>query len=87
MSDWPKYQSHKIVQAVQIIGFDTRDTGGKVCAVVEGDEPFVPNELGMLERASVGDYAMLYPDGYRSISPKIAFEEGYTLCQTPTETL
>lgn len=78
MSDWPKYQSHKIIQAKPIIGFDRRDTGGAVCAIVEGGETFTPNQMGMLEGARVGDYAMLYPDGYKSISPKDVFEEGYT---------
>lgn len=78
MSDWPKYQSHKIVQAMPIVGFDERDTGGKVCAIVEGGTTFAPNENGMLERANVGDYAVIYEDGYASISPKDVFEEGYT---------
>lgn len=85
MSDWPRYESHKIVQAAKIIGFDTRDTGGRVCAIVDlGDgktETFVPAEWVMLDRAEVGGWAMLYPDGFKSISPAKAFEEGYTLIQ------
>lgn len=84
MSEWPKYESHKIVQAAKIVGFDRRDTGGRVCAVVDpGDgnfEPFKPNVGEMLNNANIGDWAMLYADGYRSISPAKAFEEGYTPC-------
>jgi hypothetical protein len=36
----------------------------------------------MMDRVTVGDYAMLYPDGFRSVSPKKAFEEGYQLQET-----
>ena len=32
----------------------------------------------MAVRASVGDYAVIYSDGYKSVSPKKAFEDGYT---------
>lgn len=82
MSDWPKYESHKIVQAAKIVGFDTRDTGGRICAMVDpGDGvpvPFKPTVGEMLDESNVGDWAMLYPDGYRSISPARAFEDGYS---------
>jgi hypothetical protein len=78
MSDWPRYESHKIVQAAKIVGFDTRDTGGRVCAIVEGGETFVPKQGVMLAEATVGDYAVIYEDGYKSISPAKAFEAGYT---------
>jgi hypothetical protein len=82
MSDWPKYQSHKIVQAAKIVGFDA-DAGGKPRAIVhgpDGAEGFVPTVPAMLDKAEVGDWAMLYPDGYRSISPAKQFEEGYMPC-------
>ena len=91
MSDWPEYESHKVVRAARIVGFDTRDTGGRVCAIVElpdgSREPFKPNVAEMLDRAMIGDWAMLYPDGYRSISPKRAFEAGYTLTMTAASRL
>lgn len=83
MSSWPKYQSHKVVQAAQIVGFDTRDTGGRVCAMVDPGtgvlETFTPTVPDMLEKAEVGGWAMLYPDGFRSISPAKQFEDGYVL--------
>jgi hypothetical protein len=93
MSDWPRYQSHKIVQAAQIVGFIRTHTGHasgvRSCALVDpGDGvavTFMPNEQGMLDRAAIGDYAILYEDEYASISPRLAFEGGYTLCQTPAE--
>lgn len=82
MTDWPEYESHKIVRAAKIIGFDRRDTGGKVCAIVNpGDgsqEAFNPTVAEMLDRAQVGDWAVIYDNNFRSISPAKAFEEGYT---------
>jgi hypothetical protein len=88
--EWPKYRSHKVIMAARIAGFDTRDTGGRVCAMVDpGDGEYVtftPSVGEMLERANVGDYAVIYDNGYGSISPAKEFEEGYTPCQTPTET-
>ena len=85
MSDWPKYESHKIVQAARIARFETYPGGGtgRECAIVhgpDGDERFNPTVPDMLNRAEVGDWAMLYPDGFRSISPAKAFEDGYTPC-------
>ena len=41
--------------------------------------PFHPTEPAMAARAEVGGYAVIYEDGYKSISPKKAFEEGYKL--------
>jgi hypothetical protein len=85
MADWPKYQSHKIIQAAVIIAFDTAPGIGRISAMVDpGDgqtETFVPTQRVMMQGADVGDYAIHYPDGYRSISPKAVFEEGYSLCQ------
>jgi hypothetical protein len=87
MADWPKYESHKIVQAAKVVGFKTMDgsdTGIRSCALVDpGDGvpvTFAPNEQVMLNKASIGDYAILYEDEYASISPAKAFEEGYTKC-------
>jgi hypothetical protein len=81
MTDWPEYESHKVVRAAKIVkieeipGIGT----GRVITVDPGDhiwERFEPNLANM--PAKVGDWAMLYPDGYKSISPAKAFEEGYT---------
>lgn len=81
MSEWPKYQSHKTILAMQIhsIGKKTsEDTATVLFVGPNGMEPFVPNEPAMADKASVGDYAVIYSDGYKSVSPKKAFEEGYT---------
>lgn len=74
MSDWPKYESHKVVQAMPITGI----TPDGVVLVGARHEPFYPTEPGMAARAEIGGYAVIYEgDGFRSISPKKAFEEGY----------
>lgn len=80
MTDWPKYQSHKIVQAAPIV--EIVDAGGTLSILVKpyGDdrvEAFVTTEPGMMARCEPGDYAMIYRDGYRSVCPKKEFDDGY----------
>lgn len=83
MNDWPKYVSHKVVSAAVIMQIDepTDETTARVLFVDPlGDgktEPFVTTEPGMMARCQVGDYAMVYRDGYRSVCPKKEFEDGY----------
>lgn len=73
MKDWPKYESHKVVRAMPI----TEITSDGVVLVGDQYEPFQPTEPAMAKRAEVGGYAVVYADGFRSVSPKKAFEEGY----------
>jgi hypothetical protein len=74
MTDWPKYESHKIVQAMPITGI----TPTGVVLVGAQHEPFHPTEPAMAARAEVGGYAVIYAGGFKSVSPKKAFEDGYT---------
>lgn len=78
MNDWPKYESHKIIQAAKIIGI----TDSGVILIDPFDDrnaiAFEPTVPGMAEKAEIGGYAVLYPDGFKSISPAKAFEEDYT---------
>jgi hypothetical protein len=81
MKEWQRYESHKIVQAAPI--FDVLDSGGEIAILVKpyGDdtvERFYPTEPAMAARADIGGYAVIYEDGYRSVSPQSAFESGYT---------
>jgi len=81
MTDWPEYESHKIVQALPICRVDRRDDGKVFITLRHEDgtkEEFEPTVPAMADKAEVGGYAMLYPDGFKSISPAKAFEEGYT---------
>lgn len=85
MSDeWPEYESHKVVRAAKIVAvvFGGPD-GEPIHVIVEydggtGQQVFVPTVPEMLKKAEIGGYAMLYPDGFKSVSPAKAFEEGYT---------
>lgn len=83
--DWPKYESHKVVQAAKIVGVERK--GGVIVIWVRpagqefdshGIDQFIPTVPGMADKAEVGGWAMLYPDGFKSISPEKQFDEGYT---------
>ena len=70
---WKQYRSHKIVKAAPIIEINNDGV-----PLVAFDEVFIPNVPDMALKAKAGDYAIEYEDGYKSISPKAAFESGYT---------
>lgn len=86
MTDWPEYISHKVVRAAQIFAFSYDESFRPEAAIVIYPNPdgsttqelFVPNLQAQLDGAQVGDWAIKYTDGYNSISPANAFEEGYT---------
>lgn len=82
MSEWPKYESHKVVQAARIVSVAMHHDGSRTIFVrAEGDElaeRFEPSVPAMAEKAEVGGFAVVYPDGFKSISPERAFIEGYT---------
>lgn len=81
---WPQYESHKVVQAARIVGIARDDDDNIVLWVrPDGDdtrdlERFDTTVKAMMAQAMVGGYAMRYPDGFKSVSPEKAFEEGYT---------
>lgn len=84
-NDWPSYESHKVVRAKEIIGIDSDDAEEPMLFVDPGDkwqEMFFPTEPAMAKRAKVGDYAVIYADGYKSVSPAEAFRGGYTKLRT-----
>lgn len=81
---WPKYRSHKVVQAAKIVAIHDDGEGPDFLWVDPGTsvlERFVPTEVAMLGRAQVGGFAVVYEDGFRSVSPKAPFEEGYQLVE------
>lgn len=86
MSDWPKYLSHKVVQAAKIVSIhDDGPDGAKFLWVDPGTgtlEKFEPTVAGMFEKAEVGGYVVLYEDGFKSVSPQGVFEDGYKLIVT-----
>lgn len=78
---WPCFVSHKTVKAAPIAFIV--EGGGVLSILVKpyGDdrvERFEPTEPAMIARAEVGGYAVVYEDGFKSVSPKAPFEAGYT---------
>lgn len=71
----PSYRSHKTVKALQI-----EDIKGFVISFVDKAFPPVTAEPALIARyvPLPGDYLVIYADGYQSISPAKAFEDGYT---------
>jgi len=79
----PRYKSHKEVWALRIAKIEPRADGGVVLSFAE-DSGFAPMLVeSILVRRYMpiaGDFLLFYRDGYRSISPRRAFEEGYGRC-------
>lgn len=86
----PTYRCHKRVQAVKIKEVNLHDPTGSD-PPVEFAGGFIIHDLpspGPIpfdadfwnkHKPKAGDYLVIYEDGYRSISPAKAFEDGYTL--------
>ena len=79
MSELADWKSHKIVKAGKILimpgegsGVVTvEDANGAPCKVQMPPNAFARG------RPSLGDYIVIYDDGYKSWSPAKAFEDGY----------
>ncbi|HSV90896.1 MAG TPA: hypothetical protein VLH80_07335 [Nitrospiraceae bacterium] len=79
----PKYVCHKEVHALQIKAVDRRDGKYFIVPVEEGYEPIEVEAAWIDKHGPVrGGYLVIYKDGYRSFSPRRAFEEGYTAAYT-----
>lgn len=74
-SEMPRYRSHKIIHALEI-----KAVVGRRLSFVEPGFADVEAEIAMFSRYTPipGDRYVVYPDGYKSFSPKKAFEDGYT---------
>jgi len=80
-AEMPKYRSHKTVWALQISeGLSVLPDGS--CKLTFTDARYAPTivakEVVSRYMPLPGDYLVVYSDGYKSISPKAAFEDGYT---------
>jgi hypothetical protein len=78
-----RYQCHKVVSAAKIIGVHPgRADGHGPGATLTLEMPFtdvsVPDEWVGKFDPNEGDYLVAYDDGYVSVSPPQAFEDGYT---------
>lgn len=80
-SAMPRYQSHKKVWALKIKTVTANSTDKRLLVAFE-ESGYAPMDLAydIVARYTPvpGDYYMVYDDGYKSISPAKAFEEGYT---------
>lgn len=84
-AEMPKYRCHKEVWALQIdhvvLPDDSEKAGPAMIHFIDPAYAPVAAEAFMFARymPARGDYYVVYPgDGYKSISPKAVFEDGYT---------
>lgn len=73
------YQCHKRVKAARIVDVTAQPGGGVELDIDNGTR--FSADAAMVARYTpvIGDYLVEYEDGYRSISPRKAFEDGYAL--------
>lgn len=88
----PLYACHKWVRAAKIVSIDMdpeRPTGGfgawADLNLANGVVVRVEGEFLSKHSPSSGTYYVTYADGYASISPAKAFEEGYKLAASDSE--
>lgn len=83
MKQMPQYQCHKKVWALKINSFDRNDDGtAKIGFADEGFAAITVDAEWLLRfKGTGGDlgYYVVYDDGYKSWSPSVPFQEGYTL--------
>jgi hypothetical protein len=77
LADW---KCHKVVKAGKILTFSAGFSGPVTVADANGVPCKVncPPSVFARGRPNLGDYIVIYKDGYKSWSPAKAFEEGYT---------
>lgn len=85
MNSIPRYQSHKVVEALKIQCIELnadRNTFLLFFEPLDDSTPVAPHEVTgewiRRSRAAAGGYWVKHVDGYESWSPAKAFEEGYT---------
>ena len=73
-----EYVCHKRVKAAKIVAISLPDP---ITIYVEGGEDFQFAPAERFLAARYGDYLVQYEDGYMSVSPPKAFEDGYSLSE------
>lgn len=80
MKQLPQYKCHKIVRAAKIVGVaNTADFGAFIHFEDDVDSIQVNSDYIEKHKPQVGDYFVVYDDGYESVSPSKAFEDGYII--------
>lgn len=79
----PRYTCHKVVHAAQIGSITRTATEGTMLMVTQLNGSTlaigVDDEWVAKHKPEPDGYFVVYEDGYKSWSPKEAFEDGYTL--------
>lgn len=79
-AEMPRYKCHKEVWAFKISKIHMNDKNDWIITPTE--EGYMPLHVSYSfinkHNPQVGGYYVVYKDGYRSFSPKEAFEEGYS---------
>lgn len=74
------YRCHKHVKAAQIVAIAHSEDGLATQFLLSGEtDPRPVPEGERFQGATLGSYLIEYEDGYLSVSPQAAFEDGYTL--------
>lgn len=75
----PDWKCHKVVRAAEIVGIHYPGDG-TTSLILMGVPDALPVGEAYMEKHNpdMGDYYVLYEDGYESASPPEAFENGYT---------
>lgn len=86
--EMPRYQCHKQVHALKIAGIERHaykegmpltERALTLTFADPGYDPIdVDHKMTLRYMPQPGDYYVVYDDGYKSLSPAKAFEEGYT---------
>lgn len=78
-AEMPKYRCHKEVWALRVGAVMRLANGGAVMTPLDEGYSDIEVSADFMARHNPvpGDYYVVYADGYRSISPAGAFEEGY----------
>jgi hypothetical protein len=82
MSDFDKlaqYRCHKVVRAGRVTREADEYSFFVPVRCADGSELRLPMPKGATRAPKAGDYYVVYEDGYTSLSPAKAFEDGYTL--------
>ena len=80
LRELPRYRCHKTVSALQIKYVIANPRGFELHFFDDGYAPAeVSSEWRAKHEPKPGDYFVVYADGYQSVSPAKAFEDGYTL--------
>lgn len=83
MAELPKYKCHKEVWALKIQAMrvvpGTTEGAWHLFPAEDGYGPIqVDQEYMVRHKPQLGGYYVVYEDGYRSYSPAVPFEAGYT---------